>query len=98
MYATLTAMPAPRVRHPDDVWRAVERAASLFTIVALTAKEYVATLHDAADLRTRSGQVYDALLLKAAEKSGASVIYTWNVKHFRALAHTSLVDRIRTPV
>jgi predicted nucleic acid-binding protein len=97
LYATLTAMPGPRARHPDDVRRAVERATTLFTPVSLTVKEYLTVIHRTADERARSGQVYDALILKAAEKSGADVIYTWNLKHFQALAPDSIADRIRTP-
>jgi predicted nucleic acid-binding protein len=49
-----------------------------------------------ADCGLPGGQVYDALLLACARKSGADAIYTWNLKHFRQLA-PDLAKRIRTP-
>jgi hypothetical protein len=43
-----------------------------------------------------SGRVYDALLLRRAAKAKAQTIYTWNLKHFQAIA-PELSDRIHTP-
>jgi hypothetical protein len=42
------------------------------------------------------GRVYDALLLSCAPKAKAQTIYTWNAKHFQAIA-PELAGRIRTP-
>jgi hypothetical protein len=41
-------------------------------------------------------KVYDALLLRRAEKCGAERIYTWNLSHPRRIA-PDLADRGRTP-
>jgi predicted nucleic acid-binding protein len=43
-----------------------------------------------------SGRIYDALLLRCAAKVKAQTIYTWNLKHFRAVA-PELAGRMRTP-
>jgi predicted nucleic acid-binding protein len=39
---------------------------------------------------------YDALLLRCARKCNAQTIYTWNVKHFEAIA-PDLAPRLRMP-
>jgi predicted nucleic acid-binding protein len=40
--------------------------------------------------------IYDALLLACARKANADRIYTWNLRHFRALA-PDLAERIVAP-
>jgi hypothetical protein len=43
-----------------------------------------------------SGRVYDALLLQCAAKVKAETIYTWHLKHFRAIRPDE-AERMRTP-
>ncbi|GAC1639669.1 MAG: hypothetical protein NVS9B14_20930 [Candidatus Acidiferrum sp.] len=50
----------------------------------------------AAERGIAGGRVYDALLLQCARKSKAEIIYTWNLKHFQAIA-PDLTKRMRTP-
>ncbi len=45
----------------------------------------------------RSGLVYDALILKCAEKSGAGAIYTWNTNRFNRVAWPAVAPLIRAP-
>jgi predicted nucleic acid-binding protein len=52
---------------------------------------------DAAAMGVEGGRTYDALLLAAAGKSGATRIYTLNVQHFHALAPDSLRTGIVAP-
>jgi len=54
------------------------------------------TIQKAAESGLTSGRVYDALRLRCAAKVQAQTIYTWNVKHFQAIA-PALASRIRTP-
>jgi predicted nucleic acid-binding protein len=97
LYATLTSsIYRDRLRHAD-VAEVVKQVRTLFTVVALTAAEYFAAVEDAATRGLRSGQIYDALHLAAAAKVDVATIYTWNVKHFRALAPARIVGRVRTP-
>jgi len=64
--------------------------------VVLTEEEvFQATQHTAA-LKLHGGIIYDALLLACARKVDAERIYTWNVRHFRAVA-PDLAERIVTP-
>ncbi|MBI4546207.1 MAG: PIN domain-containing protein [Gemmatimonadetes bacterium] len=97
LYATVTS-PAYRDRlRPADVADILKQVRALFTAVALTAAEYFATVEDALARGLRSGQIYDALHLAAAAKVDAATIYTWNLKHFQALAPARIADRIKTP-
>ncbi len=67
-----------------------------FTVITLDKSEYYNTIERAAENGFTSGRIYDALLLCCAAKAKAGVIYTWNLKHFRAI-DPKLADRIRTP-
>jgi predicted nucleic acid-binding protein len=53
-------------------------------------------VQDTAERGLTSGKIYDALLLACAAKSNAQVIYTWNLKHFRAIA-PHLAERLQNP-
>ena len=97
MFATLTALPlTPRI-HPTDAAAAVRQRAETLTSVTLTAGEYLQAITDAAERGATTGQGYDALILAAAAKSPAAIIYTWNIRHFERLAGPSLRPRLRTP-
>jgi predicted nucleic acid-binding protein len=97
MYATLTALPlAPRI-HPADAAAAVRQRAETLQSIALTADEYLEAITHAAERGASTGQVYDGLILAAAAKSPASVIYTWNLRHFERLAAPALAARLRLP-
>lgn len=98
LYATLGRLPSagPRPR-PSDVRGAVVDILRVFTPIALTTKDYNVVLDQLAMLEIAGGQVYDALILRCAAKAGATIIYTWNVKHFRALAPPELLPLIHEP-
>jgi predicted nucleic acid-binding protein len=98
LYATLGKLPGsgPRPR-PSDVRAAVGDILRVFTPVTLTARDYVLVLDQLAALGVAGGQVYDALILRCAARAKATTIYTWNIKHFRALATSELFPLIREP-
>jgi predicted nucleic acid-binding protein len=85
------------MRRTADVLANVEHAASVFTAVTLSRAEYLWVLRHAAAVGVRSGQLYDALILKAAEHVNAAAVYTWNVAHFTRVAWPAMAGRIRTP-
>jgi predicted nucleic acid-binding protein len=97
MYAALSAMRSPRMKRVEDVLITVEQAASRFKPVSLTAAEYLWVVRHVASVGARSGQVYDALILKCAEKCGASAVYTWNIDHFMRIAWPAVAPMITTP-
>lgn len=96
VYATMTALPVRDVILPEQALLFVQEVRDRFTIVALDENEYVSTIEQAAERGFTSGRIYDALLLRCAAKIRAEAIYTWNLKHFKAI-DPRLADRIRTP-
>lgn len=97
LYATLTATPPPRMRRTTDVLANVAQAAQMFTPVALAVDDYRWVIRHVADAGVRSGQIYDALILKAAERAGVDIVYTWNAGHFQRVAWPTMLGRIREP-
>jgi hypothetical protein len=65
-------------------------------IVCPDEDEYYKTIEQAAARGFLSGRVYDALLLQCAAKVKAETIYTWNLRHFRAI-RPDAAGRMRTP-
>jgi predicted nucleic acid-binding protein len=57
-----------------------------FTVVALTAKEYVDLVMKLGREGILGGQAYDALHLRCAEKAGVDRIHTFDARHFGPLA------------
>jgi predicted nucleic acid-binding protein len=96
LYSVMSGLPLKPPVPADQVFLFVEEVRARLSLVALDETEYFATIRNVASLGFRSGRVYDALLLRCAEKSAAQLIYTWNLKHFQALA-PQLSSRIRTP-
>ena len=96
VYATLTGLPRRPRPQPQQVFLVIEGLRERLTPIVLNTEEYLDTLRKTADAGLTSRMIYDALLLACAAKSGAEVIYTWNLKNFRAIA-PELADRIQTP-
>ena len=86
LFAVLTRLPLkPRIQ-PAMAWRLirenVERHAGL---VSLTGADYKAVLQSQAELGLEGGRIYDALIAKAADKSGVDWLLTLNRKDFTAV-------------
>jgi predicted nucleic acid-binding protein len=96
VYASMTALPVKNVIPPDQALLFVQEVRDRFSIVTLNEAEYCATIQQAAERGFTSGRIYDALLLRCAAKVRAEVIYTWNVKHFKAI-DPQQAHKIRTP-
>lgn len=97
LYAVLSGMPGrPRLR-PSDVDAIVGRLDRVFTPVALTRREYRATIRQCAALGVAGGRLYDALILACGIKSRAAAIYTLNEQDFVSLAPADVATRIRRP-
>jgi predicted nucleic acid-binding protein len=96
VFATMTALPVKDVIPPEQVLLFVQEVRDRFTIVTLTEDDYLETIERTAARGLTSGRIYDALLLKCAAKAKAQTIYTWNLRHFQAIAPQQ-AGRIRTP-
>lgn len=97
LYSSLTATPTPAMRRVQDVLVGVEETARLFKPVSLTTSDYLWTIRHVAAAGGRSGLIYDALILKCAEKARVSAIYTLNVAHFMRIAWPAVSPLIRAP-
>jgi predicted nucleic acid-binding protein len=96
VYAVMTALPVKPAIPPEQALLFVEEVRDRLTLVSLGEEEYFTAIQKSAERGFASGRVYDALLLACAAKVRAQSIYTWNVKHFQALA-PELAARIHTP-
>ena len=96
IYASTTRMPPPERISPQAALTIIERILSISMTVTLSSDEYLETIRNAAKSGHVSGMIYDALLLACARKANADRIYTWNLRHFRALA-PDLAHKILTP-
>lgn len=96
VFAVLSSLPVRPPISPEQAGLFVAEVYKHATPVSLDEKEYFKTVQDAAERGVAGGRIYDALLLQCARKCEAEVIYTWNLKHFRAIA-PDLAKRLRTP-
>ncbi len=97
-YAVLTRLPGSERVAPTVSWQLISKnVIDGFTLVQLTPKEYAQTLEKAASDGVEGGTTYDALILAAAAKSGADRIYTFNLRHFQALAGSDLREKLTAP-
>jgi predicted nucleic acid-binding protein len=98
LYANLTKLPAPFRHSPEQALLSVEEnILKHFKIASLTGSDYSALIREAALAGIQGGTIYDAVLLKSAAKSEVERIYTFNQKHFQAVATKDIVSQIISP-
>ena len=97
-YAVVTRAPfTPRVP-PFEANRFLdEKIFPFFEIVPLSETDYRNVIGNCANAGTAGAVIYDALHLCAARKAECDRIYTFNVRHFRALASEDLAGKITAP-
>jgi predicted nucleic acid-binding protein len=98
VYATLTRMPVePRI-HPTEAGRIVtDNILPHFETVPIGKPDYLAALNTVKSGGWIGAKIYDALLLRCAEKCGVDRIYTFNLRDFRLLAPDNLRGKICAP-
>jgi predicted nucleic acid-binding protein len=92
----MTALPGDEFMSPEVALLFINEIRDRCTLITLTGDEYVSTIEKTASAGFTSGRVYDALLLRCAAKVKADVIYTLNLRHFRAI-DPALASRMRAP-
>jgi predicted nucleic acid-binding protein len=98
MYSVLTNLPAPYRHTPEQALLSIEEnVLKHFKTVALIGTEYASLVRDAAKSQIQGGKIYDALLLKAADKAAADRIYTLNLKHFLSIASSETSGKLSEP-
>jgi len=97
VYAVMTALPVKPLIPPEQALLFVEEVRDRLTLVSLNGDEYFTAIERTAGRGFSGGRVYDALLLACATKVEARIIYTWNLKHYQALA-PEMSARIQLPL
>lgn len=96
-WATLTALPIePRVA-PANATRLVQSLSAIIEPLPLLPKDYDRAMERCSDRGLRSGSVYDALHLVAAERAGADIMLTFNTRDFSRLASHESSVRVLAP-
>lgn len=98
MYSVLTKLQVPYRHTPEQALLSIEENVSKpFKTVSLSGNEYATLLREAAGSRIQGGTIFDALLLKCAAKAEVDRIYTWNLKHFQAIASPDVATKLSEP-
>jgi predicted nucleic acid-binding protein len=86
LYAVLSKLPVSPKITPGLAWRLIhESVEPMVSLVPLSSSDYLATIKYMSDLGLSGGAVYDALIVKAAQKSGAARIVTLNTVDFKRI-------------
>jgi predicted nucleic acid-binding protein len=97
-YSVLTRLPGSSQMPPSVAWQLItENVLGCFTAIPLSKSDYQKCIANAVSQNVVGGKIYDALLLAAAMKSGATRIYTFNVSHFQSLAQRNFPAQIVSP-
>lgn len=93
-YAVLTRLPSPFRSTPDTARQAIEESFyRTATIVGLTSKTAWNTIDSFSREGIGGGRIYDAAIAACLADAGATILYTWNVRDFAALALPDLAIR-----
>lgn len=91
-WSVLTRLPLAERIAPEDAGRVVDSLAHLSAPVDLTLDDYRGAADRAAAAGGRSGIIFDALHLVAAERDSADALFTLNVADFVRLSPQLVVD------
>lgn len=88
LYAVLTTLPVhPRIS-PRIAWRLIhENIEGTATIVSLSATDYSSILKRMAAAGLSGGIIYDALVVRVAQKTKVERLVTFNRRHFQQLCN-----------
>ena len=82
-YAVLTRLPPPYRMAPLDAWTLLNASfVARAKVVGLSETTQIALLAELAKQNVGGGRVYDRVIAKCAHEAGATVILTFNVRHF----------------
>lgn len=97
-FTALTRMPVqPRI-HAEQATRMItDDVLPHFEAIPLIKEDYRAVLDTMVSGGWSGSKIYDALLLRCAEKCNAERIYTFNTTDFRQLAPAHLQGKICAP-
>jgi predicted nucleic acid-binding protein len=90
-FSVLTRFPAPYRCMPEAARLAMQESFSRSALIAEMSPNEVWTVIDVVSrLGPGGGRVYDAAIAQCAARAGASVLLTWNAKHYLPIAPAGL--------
>ena len=82
----------------DEGFVAAHSLAEMYAILtSLAGNDYASLIREAAVVGIQGGTIYNAVLLKSAEKSNPERVFTLNLKHFLAVAPRNLGPKLSAP-
>ena len=84
-YSVLTRMPSQPRMSPQAARILIENYLQYLAPIVLEPIDYLAAIHQMADLNLPGGGIFDALIAQAALKAGVDKILTLNPNHFSRL-------------
>lgn len=85
MYSTFTKVPTRPRLSPAQAWRLIQHNVELAQVVELSVSDYGSAIQKVAGMGLAGGVIYDALIVRAAEKSRSDHVLTFNERHYRPL-------------
>jgi predicted nucleic acid-binding protein len=93
-YSVLTRLPAPYRLPPDIALQAMhENFSRTAVVVGVKGGGLWERIESFSRLKLGGGQVYDALIAWCAADAGATILLTWNLRHFATIAPPGLEVR-----
>lgn len=97
LYAVLTTLPISPKITPGIARHLIHNdIEAIAKVVSLSASDYSSIIKRMADLGLSGGVIYDAIIAKAAQKSGVDHILTFNIDDFKRIWPEG-VDHIAMP-
>jgi predicted nucleic acid-binding protein len=97
LYAVLTTLPVSPKITPNTAMRLIHNdIETTAKIVSLSSSDYSSTIKRMATLELSGGLIYDALIIRAAEKFGVDRILTFNIDDFKRIWPEG-IDHITLP-
>jgi predicted nucleic acid-binding protein len=96
IYSVVTRLPGKHRLSGEQALLFLDEVSARFSLISLSGEDYYLAAKAAAPRGIVGGTFYDALLVSCAQKAGAELIYTWNLKHFEQFG-PDISRRLRTP-
>ena len=89
-YSVLTRLPHPLRTNPESAAQVLTNYFADAEIAGLESNLGWSVIRSASALGIGGGRIYDAAIAAAVAEAGATVLVTWNVKHFLGCSPASL--------
>ena len=97
LYAVLTTLPVkPRISPVLAIRLIHDNVETMAKIISLSSSDYISTIKRMSELGLSGGIIYDALAVRAAQKSVIDKVLTFNIEDFKRIWPEG-IERITVP-